>query len=178
MTTPWSGVRKISSTATMSTWPSPPRSFGVATRPKATIQEALLQEVLLRKTQDTLLVTHQGAPPIAQESKRQGLVTIAAIRGTSSPIVTLREGKTMVEGLFAKGYTKYTSKSGENKSSPTKKPRAFLICEEYSSDDGDDDDDEKKSTKEDEGLLPSPFPPPQLPSSTLQMSVRDMPVRQ
>lgn len=52
--------------------------------------------------------------------------------------------------LLSKGYTKYSStKNLNNKNSPSKKPRAFVAREEYSS---DDEDDEKKSTKEDEGV--------------------------
>ncbi|KAK1691973.1 hypothetical protein QYE76_008670 [Lolium multiflorum] len=52
---------------------------------------------------------------------------------------------------FSKGYSKSSSKPGDNKTSFNKKPRAFAIREEYSSDDGDDND-EKNSNMEEEGV--------------------------
>ncbi|KAK1686022.1 hypothetical protein QYE76_046870 [Lolium multiflorum] len=51
---------------------------------------------------------------------------------------------------FSKGYSKSSTKPGD-KNSFNKKPRAFVIREEYSSDDGDDNDD-KNSNKEEEGV--------------------------
>jgi hypothetical protein len=55
---------------------------------------------------------------------------------------------------LSKGYAKYFSKPGDNKIPFSKKPRAFMMHEEYSSDNGDDDDDDddKSLTKEDEGV--------------------------
>jgi hypothetical protein len=52
---------------------------------------------------------------------------------------------------FSKGYSKFSSKPDDNKVSFIKKPRAFIIREEYSDDDGGDNDD-KSSNKEDEGV--------------------------
>ncbi|KAK1629733.1 hypothetical protein QYE76_004048 [Lolium multiflorum] len=52
---------------------------------------------------------------------------------------------------LSKGFSKFSSKPGDNKVSFTKKPKAFIICEEYSSDEGGEHDD-KSSNKEDEGV--------------------------
>jgi hypothetical protein len=53
---------------------------------------------------------------------------------------------------FSKGYSKFSSKPGDVKATFTKKPREFIIREEYSSDDGCDNDD-KSPGKEDEGVV-------------------------
>ncbi|KAK1607444.1 hypothetical protein QYE76_031117 [Lolium multiflorum] len=52
---------------------------------------------------------------------------------------------------FSKGFSKFSSKPGDTKVSFTKKPKAFIIREEYSSDEGGEQDD-KSSNKEDEGV--------------------------
>ncbi|KAK1696592.1 hypothetical protein QYE76_013289 [Lolium multiflorum] len=52
---------------------------------------------------------------------------------------------------FSKGFSKFSSKPGENKVSFTKKPKAFIIHEKYSSNEGGEHDD-KSSNKEDEGV--------------------------
>nr|XP_051221337.1 uncharacterized protein LOC127339537 [Lolium perenne] len=52
---------------------------------------------------------------------------------------------------LSKGFSKLSSKPGDAKVSITKKPRAFIICEEYSSDEGEERE-EKSSNKEEEGL--------------------------
>ncbi|KAK1663545.1 hypothetical protein QYE76_051704 [Lolium multiflorum] len=52
---------------------------------------------------------------------------------------------------LSKGFSKFSSKPGDAKVSITKKPRAFIICEEYSSDEGEERE-EKSSNKEEEGL--------------------------
>ncbi|KAK1648368.1 hypothetical protein QYE76_066173 [Lolium multiflorum] len=52
---------------------------------------------------------------------------------------------------LSKGFSKFSSKPGDAKVSFTKKPRAFIIREEYSSDEGEERED-KGSNKEEEGV--------------------------
>ncbi|KAK1664531.1 hypothetical protein QYE76_052690 [Lolium multiflorum] len=52
---------------------------------------------------------------------------------------------------LSKGFSKFSSKPGDAKVSFTKKPRAFIIREEYSSDEGEERED-KSSNKEEEGV--------------------------
>ncbi|KAK1664933.1 hypothetical protein QYE76_053092 [Lolium multiflorum] len=52
---------------------------------------------------------------------------------------------------LSKGFSKFSSKLGDAKVSFTKKPRAFIIREEYSSDEGEERED-KSSNKEEEGV--------------------------
>ncbi|KAK1692593.1 hypothetical protein QYE76_009290 [Lolium multiflorum] len=52
---------------------------------------------------------------------------------------------------LSKGFSKFSPKSGDAKVSFTKKPRAFIIHEEYSSDEGEERED-KISNKEEEGV--------------------------
>ncbi|KAK1682668.1 hypothetical protein QYE76_043516 [Lolium multiflorum] len=52
---------------------------------------------------------------------------------------------------LSKGFSKFSSNPGDVKVSSTKKPRAFIIREEYSSDDGEEHED-KSSSKEEEGV--------------------------
>ncbi|KAK1607116.1 hypothetical protein QYE76_030789 [Lolium multiflorum] len=52
---------------------------------------------------------------------------------------------------LSKGFSKFSSKPGDAKVSFTKKPRAFIIREEYSSDEGEERED-NSSSKEEEGV--------------------------
>ncbi|KAK1593734.1 hypothetical protein QYE76_048274 [Lolium multiflorum] len=52
---------------------------------------------------------------------------------------------------LSKGFSKFSSNSGDTKVSFTKKPRAFIIREEYSSDEGEERED-KGLNKEEEGV--------------------------
>ncbi|KAK1628228.1 hypothetical protein QYE76_002543 [Lolium multiflorum] len=52
---------------------------------------------------------------------------------------------------LSKGFSKFSSKPGDAKVPFTKKPRAFIIREEYSSDEGEERED-KSSNKEEEGV--------------------------
>ncbi|KAK1605612.1 hypothetical protein QYE76_029285 [Lolium multiflorum] len=52
---------------------------------------------------------------------------------------------------LSKGFSKFSPKPGDSKVSFTKKPRAFIIREEYSSDEGEECED-KSSNKEEEGV--------------------------
>ncbi|KAK1615927.1 hypothetical protein QYE76_021444 [Lolium multiflorum] len=52
---------------------------------------------------------------------------------------------------LSKGFSKFSPKSDDDKVSPNKKPRAFIIREEYSSDE-DGEHEDKRSNKEGEGV--------------------------